>query len=350
MASRYPRTPWNLGQRLEVVVKPRLGVCLGNWLPARVLQKAAKLAEERGYDTFWITESSTGHGKDAPSQMAALALATSKIRLGTAVMPIFTRTPTLIAQVATSMDEISNGRFVLGIGSSHGPTLLNNHGIVQEKPFQRLRESLFILREVMRKGEISHQGEIFNIPDLKLLVPNPERHIPIYLAALAPRTAELAGRMADGVIINMAGPEYVGELASRLKQAASDAGRDPTSVDIACLVLACGDEARAEKVCSYQIAFYLRMPFYQNHLKRSGFAPEVEKITKGIRDGSITEAAKSVSTRMLDTLALVGNAKHWPARLQLYRQAGATLPCPFFFQSGPKHHDAILKGIGVLSG
>ena len=332
------------------MVKPRLGVCLGNWLPTSVLQKAAKLAEERGCDTFWITESSTGHGKDAPSQMAALALATSKIRLGTAVMPIFTRTPTLIAQVATSMDEISNGRFVLGIGSSHGPTLLNNHGIVQEKPFQRLNEILFILREAMGKGGLSHKGEIFNIPNLELLVPNPQRHIPIYLAALAPKTAELAGQMADGVIINMAGPEYVGELASRLKQAAINAGRDPASVDIACLVLACGDEARAEEVCSHQIAFYLRMPFYQNHLKRSGFAQEVERITKGIRDGSVTEAAKSVSDRMLDTLALVGNTKLWPARLQRYRQAGATLPCPFFFQSGPEHHDAILKGIGALTG
>ena len=327
-----------------LVPKPRVGVCLGNWLPLTVLQRAAKLAEERDFDSFWMAESSTGVGKDAPSQLAALAMTTSKIRFGTAAFPIFTRTPTLVAQVATSLDEISDGRFALGMSSAHGLTLLHHHGVTVRRTIQRLREYLIIVRGALDKGELSYKGEIFNIPHLKLLVPNPHRHIPIYLFLQAPETVEVAGELADGVIFNFQSPEYLEELINRLRQAASDAGRDPTKIDTAANIFACADDARAEEACSLQMAFALRLPFYQNHLKQGGFAKEVDRITRAIRQGSVEEGAKQVSDRMLDALALVGNPKHWPTRLQRYYQAGVSLTVPMFFQRGPEAYDFPLGG------
>ena len=329
---------------------PRTGLCIGNWVPVDLVQEAAKLAEARGYDTLWMTESSTGIGKDAPSQLAAAALATTEIRLGTAVLPIYTRTPTLLAQVATSMDEVSQGRFLLGLGTSHGPNMLAHHGVAHQRPFQRMRECVAILREALGTGEASFQGDIFNIPNLKLLRPRPEGHVPIYLAALAPKMTEFAAGEADGVILNMSTPEHLGDVVPRMRETAARAGRDPDSFDVACLVLASADGARAEEVCSLQIAFYLRMPFYQSHLRRGEFAPEVDAILKGLERGGVEEGARSVSARMLDSLALAGNLDRWEARLQRYRDVGVDLPCPFFFQQEGDLRAPLLEGIAALGG
>ena len=329
---------------------PRTGLCIGNWVPVELVQEAARLAEARGYDTFWMTESSTGIGKDAPSQLVAAALATTDIRLGTAVLPIYTRTPTLLAQVATSMDEISEGRFVLGLGSSHGPNMLAHHGVAHERPFQRMRECVAILRDALGTGVASFEGEIFSIPSLELLRPRPGRRVPLYLAALAPKMTNFAATAADGVILNMTAPEHLGEVVPWMRDAAAQAGRDPDSFDVACLVLASADGARAEEVCSLQIAFYLRMPFYQNHLKRGGFAPEVDAILKGLERGGVEEGAGSVSARMLDSLALAGSPGRWDERLQRYRDAGVDLPCPFFFQQEGDLRTPLLEGIAALGG
>ena len=342
---------------------PRIGVCLGNFLPTEVVQEGARIAEERGYEICWTTETSTGYGKDAPSQLAAAALATSTIKLGTAIIPIYTRTPTLIAQAATSLDEISNGRFILGLGTGHGPNLGQNHGITLGRPFQRVRECVAILREALGKGKVTFQGEIYTIPNLVLLVPNPQRHIPIYLGALGPRMAQLAGELADGVILNMVTREYLEEVIPQLREAARQAGRDPAQVDIACLILACADDTHGEEICRRRIANYLSMPFYQNHMKHAGFAPEVEKITRalqqrgvkgsqgqGVEDRGLQEAAKEVSSRMLDALALAGNPEGWAQKIERYRAAGVALPCPYIIPAGPNVRDSILKGINALKG
>ena len=329
---------------------PRIGVLLNNFLPVDVAQEGARLAEERGYDICWMTETSSGYGKDAASQLAAVALATSRIKLGPAIMPIYTRTPTLIAQTATSLDEISNGRFILGLGAGHGPNLGQNHGINLRSPFKRMRECVHILREALDKGTLTFKGEIFDIPNLNLLVPNPQRKVPIYLAALGPKMAEFAASVADGIILNMATPEYIREVVPRIKEGARRAGRDPSQVDIACLILSCADGDEGEQMCRRRIANYLLLPFYRNHLSHIGFAPEVEQITQGLQSGGLEEGAKKVSDRLLHTLALAGNTERWAERIEAYREAGVDIPCPHLFTVGPDERASLLRGINALRG
>ena len=323
---------------------------MGNWLPAELLRQAARSAEKQSYEIFWLTESSTGMGKDVSSQLAAIALSTSTIRVGTGIMPIYTRTPTLIAEVATSLDEISGGRFTLGLGTGHGNNLAAAHGVTVERPLQRMRECVAILREALSTGRATFHGEVFDIPGLELLLPNPERRTPIYIGVLRPGLAKLAGEIADGVILNMVTPEYLQEVVPLIRAAAARAGRDPGEVDIACLVLACADDREAERVCSERIANYHSMPFYQEHMKRSGFAAEVEAITAGLSRGGLAEGARAVSSRMLDTLALVGDVNRWHEKISRYREAGIGLPCPFLFPAEQDAAGSVVKGVEALAG
>ena len=329
---------------------PGIGLLLNNFLPTKVAQEGARVAEERGYDICWMTETSTGYGMDTPSQLAAVALATSRIRLGTAILPIYTRTPTLTAQVATSLDEISHGRFVLGLGTGHGPSLARNHGLTLKQPFHRMREYVHILREALSKGELSFQGEIYDIPNLRLLLPNPQRKIPIYLAALGPRMAAFAGQVADGVILNMATPQYLGEVLPQVRAAARRAGRDSDEVEVVCLLLACADGAEGEQMCRVRIANYLLLPFYQNHLRHIGFAADVEKITQGLEREGLEAGAREVSDRLLHTLALVGDPEKWAERIKVYHDAGVDIVCPHLFTAGPDVRDSLLRGINALKG
>ena len=323
---------------------------MGNWLPAELLRQAARSAERQGYEIFWLTESSTGMGKDVSSQLASVALSTSTIRVGTGIMPIYTRTPTLIAEVATSLDEISGGRFTLGLGAGHGNNLAAAHGIRVERPLRRMRECVAILREALSTGRATFHGELFDIPDLELLLPNPDRRLPIYIGVLRPGLAQLAGEIADGVILNMVTPDYLQEVVPLVRAAAEQAGREPDEVDIACLVLACADDREAERVCSERIANYHTMPFYQEHMKRSGFATEVEAITAGLRRGGLAEGARAVSPRMLETLALVGDPKTWPEKISRYGEAGIGLPCLFLFPAENDEAGSVLRGVEALQG
>ena len=326
----------------------RVGVALLNTLPTGIVQAAAKASEEAGLEIFCLTETSTGYGKDVSSQLAAAAVRTSSIKLGTSIIPIYTRTPTLIAQLATSLSEISDGRFVLGLGSGHSSNLADNHGIIIERPLQHMREYILIVKEALTKGTLSFKGEIYNIPDLELLRPNPEFAVPIYVGVLRPKLAELAGEMADGVMLNMVTFEYLEDVIPRVQGAARRAGRDPGAVDISCFALACADPTYGELVCRERIAHYHTMPFYRKHLTDSGFGEEVEKITKAVQQGGDSEGAKYVSSRMLDALALVGDPRKWSDKLDRYRKAGIGLPIIFLFPGGPDPGESILRGINGL--
>ena len=327
----------------------RIGVLLDNFLPNALLQEAARAAEARGFDICWLNESSTGYGKDTPSQLAAVALATSRIRLGTSIIPIYTRTPTLLAQIATSLDEISNGRFILGLGAGHAPNLGANHGLTLRRPFQGMRECVHILREALSTGKVSFDGEIFHIPDLTLLLPSPQRRVPIYLGAVGPRMAELAGQLADGVILTMTTLPYLKEAIPRIKEAARQVGRDPADVDVACLMPGSADPVEGEQMCRTRIANYFLLPFYQNHLKLIGFAPDVERITDALRGGGLIEGANAVSDQLLDTLTLGTNPDRWSGKIEQYRQAGVDIPCLRLFNTGPDFRESLLRGINFLA-
>ena len=281
----------------------RLGIGLNNQLPLDLLRDAVHVAEECDYDTCWVTE---GIGKEAPTILADLAGRTSKIRLGTGILPVYTRTASLMAQLVLSMDEITQGRFVLGLGAGHGQDLWKEHGVSLKSPFQRLRDYVHIIRESVTHGKVSYEEGVAMAPNLEFRIPLPDKPAPIYLAALMPKMARLAGEIADGVLFNMATPEYLSETIHGVKDAAIEAGRDPAQVDIAYLVLT-GTGSSGEELCARMIARYLRLPFYEKLLCQSGFAVDVNKVKMAMASGGARKAGLAVSERMLDALAIVGN-------------------------------------------
>src|SRR5438105_13362230 len=165
----------------------------------------AKEAERLGYESVWVTQ--MPDSRDAAIVLAAYAAATQWVRLGTAVLPTYTRRPTAMAQMAASLDELSGGRFILGLGISHKVTVEGMWGLQLENPVDAMREYLTIVRTTLRDGGCALEGRYFTA---RAVYSGPRRaDMPIMISALNPRMLELAGELADGIVLYMCTPAYV---------------------------------------------------------------------------------------------------------------------------------------------
>ncbi len=155
-----------------------------------------RTAEGLGYDSVWVPEA---WGIDAVSVLGALAVKTERIRLGTGILNVFSRTPALLGQTAATLDAISGGRFILGLGTSGPQVVAGWHGLPFDRPLQRMRETVEIVRQVVRRQPLRFEGEIFRLSQGLKLLSHPLRdRIPIYLATLTPAGLRLTGELADG--------------------------------------------------------------------------------------------------------------------------------------------------------
>ena len=236
------------------------------------------LAEERGYETVWVPE---GGGLDSLTQLSAFATATSRIRLGTGVLPVFSRTATLVAMSAAGLDIISNHRFILGLGVGHRGAVEAYHGIPFRRPITRLRETVEVVRRLLNGERLEYEGQIFNVRDASLGLPQ-GLQVPIYIAALGSRVVELAGEVADGVLLNWAAPAYLEQTLAHLQQGAARAGRRREDVDAACYIrVAVTEEPEAARgPLRQQILRYLGMEYYRNYFEQTGFQEEVRAISR----------------------------------------------------------------------
>src|SRR3990170_1932909 len=170
----------------------RLGLTLqlGEGLSRKELVELARLAEERGYEAVFVPES---WGYDAVTTLAELAVQTRRIKLGTGIVPVWSRTPALLAMTAASLDELSGGRFILGLGIS-GPIVTQDwHGVPFERPIQRTRETIAIIRLALSGDRVTHTGEIFQVQRFRLDFTPPRPRVPIYLASIGPKNLRLTG-------------------------------------------------------------------------------------------------------------------------------------------------------------
>lgn len=322
----------------------RLGLCLSGESSYEGLKRAVEAAEKSGYELAWLPEAS--FWRESPTLLAALGERTSTIRLGTGILTIYTRTAPLMAQLAFSMDEIMRGRFVLGLGVGHGSHLLDNHGVELERPLQRMREYVHVIRETIANGSVSFEGEVIRAPKLSFEIAGPQGEVPIYLAALGSKMAALAGEIGDGVLFNMGPTAYLADAVGRLREAARRAGRDPADVEVVALVIA-GIGPEGERICRESIARWVspEMPYYQQLLRESGFAHDVDRIERALTDGGIESAARAVSDALLDDVALAGDATAWANKIGQLQSVGVDLVCPYFRALGPGSEDAVVEGI-----
>src|SRR5436305_4499798 len=267
----------------------RLGVHVGYWglgMDAEDQLAVVQEAERLGYDSVWSAEA---YGSDAATVLAWLAAQTTKIKLGSAIFQMPGRTPAMTAMTAATLDELSGGRMLLGIGSS-GPQVAEGwHGQRFARQLQRTREYVGVVRMALERQRVEFKGETLELPlpdgpgkPLKLMIAPVQERIPIYLAAIGPKNTALAGEIADGWIPTFFSPEYVSDFRKLLEEGATKSGRSLEDFDIAPTVNAyiSDDRELARNIMRPLLALYIggmgsrRQNFYNRLVQRCGFEAE----------------------------------------------------------------------------
>ena len=285
----------------------------------------AKRADELGFDSVYTTHIAT---RDSLTVLTAYAAATERVRLGTGVLPIFSRTPASTAQTAATIDEYSGGRMVIGLGVSHKVTVENWFDSEIVKPVTQMREYAQIVRAILT-GEQPPKGEFFNTKFGFMGYP-PRPELPIYIAALSPRMLQLAGEIADGVMLWLCNPDYIRDVVvPEVAKGREKAGKDLDGFDVVAAVPAAVTDDRdgVLETMRGDLVTYMSLPFYRRMLERSGFEDEIATFDEGMGAGDVDKAKAGISERMLDALAGIGSPDDVRAAVERYRDAGAVSPC-----------------------
>jgi alkanesulfonate monooxygenase SsuD/methylene tetrahydromethanopterin reductase-like flavin-dependent oxidoreductase (luciferase family) len=296
----------------------------GAQLPMDAIPALAQLAEQHGFDCAWGGEA---NNKDPTVMLAAIAAVTTRLKIGSAIYHILGRTPATLALQAVGLDELSSGRFLLGIGSSN-PTIARWHGQTFDHPLGRVEEYIEIVRGAMLGEKLNFAGKFFTAQNFKMAFRPSERRIPIYLAAFGPKMTRLAGRITDGVLINMANPIEIRRIAEEVKRGAEEAGKDPSAMEIVCKIrcsIAHNYEA-AREALSHALTYYALADYYRNLLTRMGFGEEIEGMRAAWKSGGFHAARKLVTDRLFAGLPLVAatSAEEVVEQIKPYCEAGAT--------------------------
>ena len=312
----------------------RIGVAFAGSLTPPEIVECVQLAEELGYESAWVAE---GHGGDQFSILTGCALATSTILLGTSITSVFVRSAPTIAMAAACVDHFSGGRFILGLGSSHRVQVEPEHGLIFSQPVQRLRECMDIVSVLLRDGQVSYSGSVFNIERFDLWFEPVRREIPIYVAAVFPKMLEICGEIAQGAMLFMSTLEHCREASDRVALGARRAGRNPEEVDVTTMIpcVVSADKDAARDSMRPGIAWETnQFPRYRRLMAEAGFAEELEAVRQAWKEGDREGAERLVPTGLIDRIALVGMPDECRQGLQDYRRAGIDLPIIFPNVSG----------------
>lgn len=313
----------------------RIGVAVsGGPNPAEIVD-CVTLAESLGYESAWVAE---GHGGDQFAVLAACATQTSRIKLGTSITSVFVRSAPTIAMAAGTIDDLSDGRFILGLGSSHKVQVEPEHGVPYTKPLTRVRDTVAIVRALLRDGEVEYDGEAIRIENFDLWFRPPRADMPIYISALFPKMMRLCGEVADGVILTRSTLDTAAHIRPLIAEGAEQAGRDPAQVDVTSLLPMAVAETldAARDIMRPGVAFYAGFfPRYNRLIAEYGFPGEAAAIAKAWSQGDRTGAARLVSDALVDATGIVGTPDDCRARIAEYRESGLDLPIISPFARGP---------------
>jgi F420-dependent oxidoreductase-like protein len=288
-------------------------------------------AESLGFDSVWAPEA---YGTDAVSMLGALAARTQRIRLGTGIANIFSRTPALLAQTAATLDMISEGRFILGLGTSGHQVVSGWHGVPFDRPLLRMRETVAIIRQVLRRERLLFKGEVFQLEmGLKLLARPVRDTVPVFLATLSPGGLRLTGELADGWMPTLFSPDHMSIFRTELEAGAGAAGRSLDAVAIAPYVpVHVGpDRERARDAVKPWVALYVggmgsrRRNYYNDVVRRYGFADEARAIQDLYLGGKQLEAIRSVPDALVDAITIAGPDGYVRERLAAWNAAGVDI-------------------------
>ena len=303
-------------------------------------------AEALGYETVWVPE---GGGRDSLTALASIAMKTERVRLGTGILPIYARTATNTAMGAAGMAAVSGDRFILGLGVGHRPTVEERDGVPFSRPIARLRQTIRVVRRLLAGETVSSKGHHFNIAGASLGAAAPRERVPIYIAALGPQMLELAGEMADGVLMNWTAESFLPQAIEHISRGAHLAGRDISEIDIAgyVRVAAGGDEDAVRESLRSQVARYASNAYYRNFFVETGFGKEMAEAADALHAGDLARASGAITLEMQDQVAVVGSPEHCRAALERRRAAGLQLPvvAPFAIGDNKESHRATIEAL-----
>jgi F420-dependent oxidoreductase-like protein len=310
----------------------RVGIAAQPLTPGAI--ELVRQAERLGVDSVWVPEYWSA---DALTPLAALAPQTSTMRLATGIVQLGARTPAMLAMSALSLQALSGGRFILGIGTS-GPQVMEGwHGVRFDKPVRRTRETIDIIRAITAGQRLDYHGEVYDLPrpggegrPIRSLMP--PAHVPIYVASLGPANLRLTGELADGWIGNSFFPETADAFFAPIREGAAAGGRDFGTLDLTVAVgLEFTDDVEAagrRHAEGYAFTFgamgSATTNFYNNAFARQGYGDDVREVQRLWLAGDREGARRRVPTAIGLGTNLVGTDELVRDRLRLYRDAGIT--------------------------
>jgi len=304
----------------------RLGIALGAGLSPADTVECARVAEEIGYESAWIIE---GHGGDQFSLATGCALATRRIRLGTAISSVFVRTAPTIAMATSCLDHFSQGRFILGLGSSHKVQVEPEHGVHYSDPVTRVRETVEIVRTLLRDGTVSFHGQTITIERFDLWFKPLHKSVPIYLSALFPKMLELCGEVAQGLLMVFSTAESARHATEHMAAGSARVGRNVNEIEIATLLPTSVDHDRrvaydrVRPVLSFYVGFF---PRYRRLVREAGFGKAADAAAEAFARGDREASLSAIPDEMVAALTVSGTAADARARIAEYRRSGIALP------------------------
>lgn len=327
----------------------KIGIGL-NWQGAFSMSDAieqAKVADDSGVDHLMVAEA---WGRDAVTTMAILGYETNRIRIGTAIINIFSRTPGLVAQQFSSLDALTNGRMIIGIGTS-GPQVIEDfHGMPFDKPMTRIKEYVEIINMLLAGEPLHYHGRIFNLDrgfTLRHLDELPRKHIPIFIGSFAEKSVRQTAAIADGWLPGHTTRSKWRDEVSTFHQYARDAGRDPSTIEIKASAGATitDDPERAYDGIRQQNAFYMaRMgDLHYNAYRSFGLGEVADEVRRAWRESGSAAAYAAVPDDVVHALGYAGPVEGAIDWIEEQRDAGYTLHGVTVEERDPKKRAAIFK-------
>lgn len=305
----------------------RLGLTLGG-LPVSQAAEVAKKAEVKGFESVWVYETL---GRDAISPLTAIALSTKRILLGTGLLSLFVRTPGLTTMTFATLDELSQGRMILGVGVSYPSALRQRHGINWDKPLAALRDYIAVFKGTLGNPSYSYDGEVVKIRDFKLGFAPRRSKIPVYIGAHNPKMLELAGEVADGVVLNLVTKDEMIFFLKHLEIGAKKAGRTLRDIDVASFFNICVTEDRTlmREELRKRLTWFALMPHIIGRLKRTRFSKDAARFEELVKAGKATEVPDFISDQLIDALCVAEPPSRIMKVVEEFRGLGVNLPILF---------------------
>jgi len=293
------------------------------------LSQYARLAEDARFSSLWLTE--RYFHEETFSVLGYIAAVTKNIKLGVGVVNPFTRNLALLGMAAATLDRISGGRFILGLGRSERSVIEDKMGISYDGASSTLRNSVKVLRNILSRQGFIKDDEFFNLKDINLSIRPIQTQIPIYLSAIGPMALRSAGSIADGAILNAyVSTDYVIYAVNEIKKAAVKAGKDPNTITIACMLVIRPTENPVQMYAKLKrrIVQLLNEPHVGEILLDKGrFDPSIlNPLRSRFKQGAFEEAESLISNEIVDSLYLVGSMSYCREKIEEYIEAGVNQP------------------------